>query len=308
MLASLRPAFRATRVQPIAAVREGATLPESAVRPVQDARVAIVTLLGFAALLYGLFGKRLGTAGVLLWMGVGALLIFFGVSMLSMRFIRPLAGMLGWPARRFGGAAGALAQDNARRNPQRTASTAAALMIGLALVTLRRRSRVGHHILFPRRREQDLAQRRLRDHGAEQLHPIPIAAANAASTVPGVEAVGNVRTGDAKAFGHSFFATAVNPAGATMFKLDWKVGSTADTGDARRRRRVHRHRLREEAPPRRRVTRADDLLERHDEDVPYPRHLQAAARRVAVRERDHLAGDLGQVQREPARTSIRSFA
>ena len=44
--------------------------------------------------------------------------------------------MLGWPAARIGGAAGKLARDNARRNPQRTASTAAALMIGLALVTL----------------------------------------------------------------------------------------------------------------------------------------------------------------------------
>jgi ABC-type antimicrobial peptide transport system permease subunit len=37
--------------------------------------------------------------------------------------------------------------------------------------------------------------------------------------------VGNVRTGDAKAFGHSFFATAVNPPGATMFQLDWKTGT-----------------------------------------------------------------------------------
>ena len=35
-----------------------------------------------------------------------------------------------------------------------------------------------------------------------------------------------MRTGDARAFGKSFFATAVNPPGATMFKLDWKDGST----------------------------------------------------------------------------------
>jgi ABC-type antimicrobial peptide transport system permease subunit len=56
--------------------------------------------------------------------------------------------------------------------------------------------------------------------------PIPIAAADAVAKVPGVEAVSNVRTGDAKAFGKSFFATAVNPPGATMFKLDWTEGST----------------------------------------------------------------------------------
>ena len=47
----------------------------------------------------------------------------------------PLARVLGWPATRFGGAAGVLARGNAVRNPSRTASTASALMIGLALVT-----------------------------------------------------------------------------------------------------------------------------------------------------------------------------
>ena len=62
--------------------------------------------------------------------------MFIGVAMLSAPFIPALSGILGWPATRIGGAAGALARDNARRNPQRTASTAAALMIGLALVTL----------------------------------------------------------------------------------------------------------------------------------------------------------------------------
>ena len=57
--------------------------------------------------------------------------------------------------------------------------------------------------------------------------PIPIAAADAAAKAPGVEAIGNVRTGDARAFGNNFFATAVNPAGGSMFKLEWKQGSQA---------------------------------------------------------------------------------
>src|SRR5204863_1298016 len=87
-------------------------------------------------LVYGLFGPGLGTKQILLFMGVGTLLIFIGVALLAVRVVRPLAWVLGAPATRFGGAAGALARDNARRNPQRTASTASALMIGLALVTL----------------------------------------------------------------------------------------------------------------------------------------------------------------------------
>jgi ABC-type antimicrobial peptide transport system permease subunit len=55
--------------------------------------------------------------------------------------------------------------------------------------------------------------------------PIPPAAANAAAKSPIVEAVGNVRTGDAAAFGSGFFATAVNPAASTMFNLDWSQGN-----------------------------------------------------------------------------------
>ena len=85
-------------------------------------------------LVLGLFSH--GTSTVLILLIVGTLLVFVGVAMLSAPFIPALAGILGWPATRIGGAAGTLARDNARRNPQRTASTAAALMIGLALVTL----------------------------------------------------------------------------------------------------------------------------------------------------------------------------
>ena len=82
-----RPAIRATRVPPIAAVSEGATLPPSRFARFRTVGSTIVTVLGFAALLYGLFGSGLGTTGVLGWMGFGALLIFIGVSILSVRFV-----------------------------------------------------------------------------------------------------------------------------------------------------------------------------------------------------------------------------
>ena len=55
--------------------------------------------------------------------------------MLSSRLVRPLVRVVGIPARHIGGAAGKLAEGNAQRNPGRTAATAAALMIGIALVT-----------------------------------------------------------------------------------------------------------------------------------------------------------------------------
>jgi putative ABC transport system permease protein len=227
LAASLRPALRATRVPPIAAVREGAVLPPGRFHRFRTVGSASLTALGFAALLVGLFVRHLGTTGVLVWMGVGALLIFVGVAMLSVRVIDPLVAALGWPAARAAGAVGHLARDNARRNPQRTASTAAALMIGLALVTLVALLASGITASFKGAVNKIWSHASYAITAQNNFSPIPIAAANAVARVPGVTAVANVRTGDAKAFGSSFFATAVNPAASTVFNITWKEGSQA---------------------------------------------------------------------------------
>ena len=227
LVASLRPALRATRVPPIAAVREGATLPVGRFHRYRTLGSALTTALGFAALAYGLFKPGLGTTGVLVAMGIGALLIFIGVAMLSERFIRPLAWALGWPATRVGGAAGALARDNSRRNPQRTASTAAALMIGLALVTLVAVLAAGITSSFRGAVNDIWKNADYAITAQNNFSPIPPTAANAAAQSPIVEAVGNVRTGEVGAFGKRLFATAVNPPGSTMFHLDWINGSQA---------------------------------------------------------------------------------
>src|SRR5205807_1501977 len=126
---------RASRVEPIAAVREGATLPEGRFARHRMRGSAAATACGFAALVFGLFVAK-GTGAVLAWLGLGALLVFIGVALLSARIVPPLASWLGWPATKIAGAVGRLARENSTRNPQRTASTASALMIGLALVTL----------------------------------------------------------------------------------------------------------------------------------------------------------------------------
>ena len=67
---------------------------------------------------------------------LGVFGLFIGIAMLAPRLVKPLASIAGFASARFGGEAGRLARDNALRNPGRTASTAAALMIGLALVTV----------------------------------------------------------------------------------------------------------------------------------------------------------------------------
>jgi putative ABC transport system permease protein len=225
VLASLRPAVRATRVPPIAAVREGSQLPPGRFAKYRPVGSALLTAFGFALLIYGLFGHGLGTKQVLLFMGIGTLLIFLGVALLAARLARPLAWALGAPASKFGGAAGALARDNARRNPQRTASTASALMIGLALVTLVSVIAAGITKSF-RGAVNDLWISGYAITAQNNFDPIPIAAGNAAAHAAGVQAVANVRGGDALVFGQVHQATAVNPGGAQIFRVKWLNGGT----------------------------------------------------------------------------------
>jgi putative ABC transport system permease protein len=234
LVASLRPAFRATRVPPIAAVREGATLPQSRFARFRVPASILLTLLGFAALIWGLFGPGLSTTALLIWMGLGALLIFLGVALLSERLVKPLAAWLGWPATKIGGVSGTLARDNAQRNPQRTASTAAALMIGLALVTLVSVLAAGIVSTFRDAVDELWKEADYAVTAQNNFSPLPVSVGQAAAKAPGVDAVGNVRAGQARAFGSTFDATAVDPPTSRIFSIDWKEGSNellANLGD-----------------------------------------------------------------------------
>jgi putative ABC transport system permease protein len=135
LVAGLFPAVRATRVPPIAAVREGATLPRSWLGRFATPLALLVTALGVALIVLGMFASGLSTANVLALLGVGVLVLFVGIALVSAKLVPPITALVGWPASRLGGVAGRLARENAIRNPQRTAATAAALMIGLALIT-----------------------------------------------------------------------------------------------------------------------------------------------------------------------------
>jgi putative ABC transport system permease protein len=134
LLATIVPARRATRVPPIAAVREGSTLPPSRFAAHSLKAGLGVTLSSLAAIAAGVFAATGAAMGLLL--GLGVIGLFLGIALLAPRLVKPLARLVGWPARRAGGIAGELAGSNALRNPGRTASTAAALMIGITLVTV----------------------------------------------------------------------------------------------------------------------------------------------------------------------------
>jgi putative ABC transport system permease protein len=127
LAAALAPAYRATRVAPVQALRD--TAPSPAVFSARRLVAGLaMTGAGVAMLLAGL------TAGLTIT-AVGAGLCFAGVTVLGPLLARPLAAVVGWPLIRLPGRAGALARGNTMRNPQRTSATAAALMVGLGVIT-----------------------------------------------------------------------------------------------------------------------------------------------------------------------------
>jgi len=124
VVAALLPAVRASRVPPVAALQEVAT-PD---RPLTKLTLAgaIVTAGGGGAIAYGLNNS-------VWYLMAGVLGSFIGVALLSPFLARPVVSLLG---RLFSWSVpGKLGRVNSGRNPRRTAITAAALMVGIALVT-----------------------------------------------------------------------------------------------------------------------------------------------------------------------------
>jgi ABC-type antimicrobial peptide transport system permease subunit len=140
-----------------------------------------------------------------------------------------LSTAIGWPATRFAGEIGRLARENTRRNPQRTASTAAALMIGLALVTLVAMLSAGLIANF----KDSVNQLFTGDYAITAQNnnsPIPVAAGEAALRAPGALAVGDVRAGEGRAFGHNEQLTAVDPGIEQVMRLQWTRGAQGVLG------------------------------------------------------------------------------
>ena len=226
LFASLRPALRATRVAPIAAVREGAVLPPGRWARFSPIISAVVLALGILLLVYGVLAHGLETKTRLFSLGAGILLLFFGVSANAAKVVRPLASVLGWPATRFGGTAGVLARDNSKRNPKRTASTASALMIGLALVTFVAILGQGIRSSF----ESAVDQLFKGDYALTSTNtfiPLTTAAEAAVAKAPNISAVSGIRAGSARYFGNVDNLTAVDPSLPKVVNLDWKEGSKA---------------------------------------------------------------------------------
>jgi putative ABC transport system permease protein len=224
LLASLRPALRATRVEPIAAVREGAVMPPSRLARYAVAVSAVVGTVSIALFSYGVFGDGLEIKVRIVALVTGVLLMFVAVATIASRVVKPLAFILGAPAARFGGASGRLARQNAVRNPSRTASTAAAVMIGLALITFVAVIGQGFKTSFTSAVDSEfIGDYSLSAGNNGQL--LTNQAAKAVAKTPGVEAVSEIRSGDAKVDGKTVMVTGVDGNVTKVIAVDWASGS-----------------------------------------------------------------------------------
>jgi putative ABC transport system permease protein len=226
-VSSLVPALRSTRVPPIAAL-QAYTPPSSRRRRLIYAALAILLGLGgLAMVLAGLFGGAgAGTRASL--MGAGAVAIVLGVSLFSPRLVRPLAAIAGWPLERLRRLTGRLARENSQRNPSRTAITAAALMIGLALVTFVTVFAAGLKSSVAQVIDENF-QGGLVIQNTDGFSPIPAGAAGLARKAPGVKLVATIRSTEAELLGQGSKAkvTASTPDIGQAVDVEWKRGGPA---------------------------------------------------------------------------------
>jgi len=218
MAAALYPGIRGSRVPPLAAMRETDGGGDTGLgrRAVAG---AVTTASGAGAFGYGL------TSGPAIMIGLGAVVLFIGLALLLAVAARPLAGAIGLPLSRTG-AAGHLGVANAKRNPRRTASTASALMIGLALIggvgTFAASASASFAALIDKSVRADLV---VQPKGFSMGFGTDVTSRIAA--LPAADRSTPIRGGEVRVDGSSRNLTALDPAQIDLFALELKQGTAS---------------------------------------------------------------------------------
>jgi putative ABC transport system permease protein len=228
LVAAISPARRAGKVPPVAAMREvavGSTGYGSRQRIVVGCGLLV---LGGAALGYGLFGSP---GSPILMVGVGVLLVFFGVAALGRTVALPLSRSIGWPLPRLFGIRGRLARENAMRNPRRTAATASAVMIGVGLVAFisifAASAKASFGTVIDRAFTGDFVITSPAGLAGGGLDPELAASLN---ELPEVDAAGAIRAGVAEIDGSATQLLAASDEAFDVVDVDPVAGSPADLG------------------------------------------------------------------------------
>lgn len=219
LLAAWFPSFRASRIPPIAAMRDGVALPERSLR-VRAVIGGVLTLIGAVSIAGSIRGNSGGAAARV---GIGILFVMVGIWVMSALISRPVVRVIGAPLVRLFGLPARLGRSNAVRNPRRTAATSASVMIGLALVTML--------TVLAASTKSSITSVVNNNLGADYvltsqsfLGFSPDVAAKATAT-PGVATVGETRVGAAHLNGKTVVVAAVSQNIGSVIKVQMKAGS-----------------------------------------------------------------------------------
>jgi putative ABC transport system permease protein len=218
------PARRATRVEPMAAMRDAVTPGPAKLRKRRIIVAALVEVLGLVMLLYGLLGDTGAASATATLLGLGTVLMIFGLALLAPTLVRPLSSLIGKPLERFQGLTGRLARENATRQPQRTAVTASALMIGVALVVLVAIFAAGLRATIDQGIDDQVRASSIITH-EDGFSPLPAEVTQRVSQVEGVTAASSLRFETGRFDNKNTPVSGVDPDTVTdVLGLDWKEG------------------------------------------------------------------------------------
>ncbi|MHB8695241.1 MAG: ABC transporter permease [Solirubrobacteraceae bacterium] len=225
LVAGLLPALRATRAAPLESLRE-----ESAPAPRRYGpalRALLATLLGCAGVI--VIATASGTVAARLEAGViGSAAVLLAVLLLSPLLVAALARLLTWPVARTGGVVAKLAQENARRNPARTAVSASSLIIGLTLVLFvmiyASGLRNSSHSIIGRTFAGDLTIQ-----SQDGQSPIPPGATQAVNGLPNLLAISSLKTAPGRlGTAGNVSVQGVDPTTiGQLYRFNWVSGSAA---------------------------------------------------------------------------------
>lgn len=227
VVAAVGPALRATRVPPIAALQDVASMTRGKSGRLRTPLAIAISLIGVALMCVGLFGGG-GASQAAALIGGGGAIVFIGVGLLASHLVRPLALLVGLPLEKLRGVPGRLARENATRQPRRTASTSAALMIGVALVAFIAIFAAGLKASI-----DDAVDRGVTADLVVQtstFQPVPSTVSRSLAEVPGVETVSPLRFASGKVPGESGTVSIAGVDGANagdVIDVAWEEGDQA---------------------------------------------------------------------------------
>ncbi len=226
LVAAYLPARRAGLVPPVAAMRDDVVIAEGSLHRRVWFGLALVAV-GAALMGLGLYAD---VPNATYWVGGGILGVVLGVAFTSPLIGRPVIALLGALFRRMFGAVGLMAQQNAQRNPRRTAATASALMIGVTLVSMM--------TVFGASAKASVDKVIARDFAADYVVsnaiglPFSAAVTDQVAAVPGVQTVARFRYDPLAIDGDRRYVAAVDVAALTRIRpLPMVKGSFSDLTD-----------------------------------------------------------------------------